>query len=126
MHVPQDRQCRFMSCNVQICSVMSGLFVTPCTAARQAPLSRGFSRQEDWSGVPCPSPGHLPDSGMEPGSPALQEDSLPSEPPGKPQLLLWRLSRAEELSLVGYSPWGRKKLDLTNTFAFIAETNTLL
>ena len=100
--------------------------MTPCTAARQAPLSRGFSRQEDWSGVPCPSPGHLPDSGMEPGSPALQADSLPSEPPGKPQLLLWRLSRAEELSLVGYSPWGRKKFDLTNTFAFIAEINTLL
>ena len=43
-----------------------------------------FSRQEYWSGLPFPSPGHLPDPGIEPGSPALQVDSLPSEPPGKP------------------------------------------
>ena len=43
-----------------------------------------FSRQEYWSGLPFPSPGDLPDSGSEPGSPALQADSLPSEPPGKP------------------------------------------
>ena len=42
-----------------------------------------FSRQEYWSGLLCPSPGCLPDPGMEPGSPALQADSLPSEPPGK-------------------------------------------
>ena len=44
----------------------------------------GFSRQAYWSGLPCPSPGDLPDSGTEPGSPELQADSLPSEPPGKP------------------------------------------
>ena len=45
-----------------------------------------FSRQEYWSGLPFPSPGDLPDSGIEPGSPALQEDSLPpSELPGKPR-----------------------------------------
>ena len=44
----------------------------------------GFSRQEHWSGLPCPPPGHLSDSGMEAGSPAFQEDSLPSESPGKP------------------------------------------
>ena len=43
-----------------------------------------FSGQEYWSGLPFPSPGDLPDPGMEPGSPALQADSLPSEPPGKP------------------------------------------
>ena len=42
-----------------------------------------FSRQEYWSGLPFPSPGDLPDIGIEPGSPALQADSLPSEPPGK-------------------------------------------
>ena len=47
--------------------------------------SIGFSRQEYWSGLPTPSPGDLPDLGMEPGSPALQADSLPSKPPGKPQ-----------------------------------------
>ena len=44
-----------------------------------------FSRQEYWSGLPFPSPGHLPDPGIEPGSPALQADSLPSEPPRKPK-----------------------------------------
>ena len=43
-------------------------FVTPWTVARQAPLSMGFSRQEYWSGLPCPPPGDLPDSGMEPES----------------------------------------------------------
>ena len=44
----------------------------------------GFSRQECWSGLPFPSPGDLPDPGIEPGSPALETDTLPSEPPGKP------------------------------------------
>ena len=44
----------------------------------------GFSRQEYWSGLPFPSPGDLPDPGIEPRSPALQADSLPAEPPGKP------------------------------------------
>ena len=47
------------------------LFVTPWTLAYQAPPSRGFSRQEYWSGVPLPSPGDLPDPGIEPVSPAL-------------------------------------------------------
>ena len=54
------------------------------TAAYQAPLSMGFSRQEYWSGLPSPSPGNLPNPGIEPKSPALQTDTLPSEPPGKP------------------------------------------
>ena len=44
----------------------------------------GFSREEYWSGLPFPSSGHLPNPGIEPGSPALQTDTLPSEPPGKP------------------------------------------
>ena len=48
-----------------------------------APLSLGFSRQEYWSGLPLPSPGYLPDPGIEPGSPALLADSLASEPQGK-------------------------------------------
>ena len=47
------------------------LFVTPWTVAYQAPPSMGFSRQEYWSGLPFPSPGHLPDPGIEPGSPTL-------------------------------------------------------
>ena len=59
------------------------LFVTPWTVAYQAPPSMGFSRQECWSGLPFPSPGDLPDPGIEPGSPALRADALPSEPPGK-------------------------------------------
>ena len=44
----------------------------------------GFSRQEYWSGLPCPPPGDLPNPGIEPRSPTLQADSSPSEPPGKP------------------------------------------
>ena len=48
-------------------------------------LPMGFSRQEYWSGLPFPSPGALADAGIESRSPALQADSLPSEPPGKPQ-----------------------------------------
>ena len=63
------------------------LFMTPWTAAHQAPLSMGFSRQEYWSGLPFPSPRDLPNPGIEPGSPALQADTLPSEPPGKSRLL---------------------------------------
>ena len=59
------------------------LFATPWTAARQAPLSMGFSRPEHWSGLPCPPPGDLPDPGIAPTSPALQAASLLSEPPGK-------------------------------------------
>ena len=60
------------------------LFVTPWTVAYQAPPSMGFSRQEYWSGLPFPSPGDLPKPGIEPVSSALQTDTLPSEPPGKP------------------------------------------
>ena len=54
------------------------------TVAHQAPLSMEFSRQEYWSGLSFPSPGDRPDSGIKTWSPALQTDSLPSEPPGKP------------------------------------------
>ena len=62
------------------------LFVTPWTVAHQAPLSMGFSRQEYWSGLPFLSPRDLPNPGIKPGSPALQADALPSEPPGKPKV----------------------------------------
>ena len=60
------------------------LFATPWTVAHEAPPSMGFSRQEYWSGLPFPSPGDLPDPGIEPGSSTLQADALPSEPPGNP------------------------------------------
>ena len=58
----------------------------PWTVAYQAPPTMGFSRQEYWNGLPFPSPGDLPDSGIKPGSLALQADALTSEPPGKPIL----------------------------------------
>ena len=60
------------------------LFATPWTVAYQAPPSMGFSRQECWSGLLFPSPGDLPDPGIEPRSPALQADALPSEKLLKP------------------------------------------
>ena len=59
------------------------LLVIPWTAAQQVPLSMEFSRQEHWSVLPIPSPEDLPNPGIEPRSPTLQADSLPSEPPGK-------------------------------------------
>ena len=61
------------------------LFAAPWTIAYQAPPSMGFSRQEYWSGLPFPSPGDLPDPGIELGSLAFQADALSAEPPGKPQ-----------------------------------------
>ena len=61
------------------------LFATLWTVAYQAPQSVKFSRLEYWNGLPFPSPGDLPDPGIEPSSPALQADALPSEPPGKPR-----------------------------------------
>ena len=62
-------------------SVMSDYFETPWAVILQAPLSMGFSRQEYWHGLPFPSLGDLPNPGIESGSPTLQADSLPSEPP---------------------------------------------
>ena len=59
------------------------LFVTPWTVACQSPLSMGFSRQEDWNGLPCPPPEDLPNTGTEPRSPTLRADPLLSELPGK-------------------------------------------
>ena len=56
---------------------------TPQTVAPQAPLCMGFSRQQYWTGLPFPPPGDLTHPGIEPRSPALQADSLPSEPPGE-------------------------------------------
>ena len=62
------------------------LFATPWTVACQTPLSMGFSRQEHWSGLPFLTPEDFPDPGIEPGSPAFQADSLPSELPWKLRL----------------------------------------
>ena len=57
------------------------LFATPWTVAHQTPLSMGFPRQEYWNGLLFPSPGDLPDPGIEARSPALIADSLPAELP---------------------------------------------
>ena len=72
-------------------SVMSNSFATPWTIAYQSSPFLEFSRQGFWAGLPFPSPGYLPDPGIEPRSPELQADTLLSEPPGKPHGL--------------YSPW---------------------
>ena len=61
---------------------------TPWAVACQAPLSIGFSRQEYWVGLPFSSPGDLPNPGIKHGSPALQADSLPSEPLGRTERCL--------------------------------------
>ena len=100
------------------------LFAIPWTVAHQAPLSMGFSRQEYWSGLSFPSPGGLPNPGMEPRSPALQADALTSESPGmfsvhgilQAKVLEWAsipFSKSESRSVVSdslqphglYSPW---------------------
>ena len=72
-----------MSWKYVSCSVVSD-YATPWTVAHQALLSVEFSRQEYWSVLPFPSPGDLPNSGVEHGSPKLQADSSPSESLGKP------------------------------------------
>ena len=72
---------------MKLCSRVR-FFATAWTVAHQASPSMGFSRQEYRSGVPSPSPGDLPDPGIKPGSPALQADTLPSEPPGKLMMLI--------------------------------------
>ena len=66
---------------------------TLCNPMDCSPLSMGFSRQEYWSRLPCPPPGDLPNPGIEPRSPALQVDSLPSKPPGKPMYHTERKSK---------------------------------
>ena len=79
------------------------LVATPWTVAYQAPPFMGFSRQEYWSGLPLPSPGDFPDPGIEPRSPALRVDALPSEPPGKFPKDLWPMLR------VDFNPEGMRK-----------------
>jgi len=77
------------------------LFATPWTVAHQAPPCMEFSRQEYWSGLPFPSPGDLPDSGIEPGSSTVQVDALLSEAPvtikkGKEKLCNFHFKKEEK------------------------------
>ena len=77
--------------------------MTPWTVAHQAPLCMRFSRQEYWSGLPCPPPGHLPDPGIEPASfasSALADGFFTTEPPGKPREHVALLYFAGEENLV--------------------------
>ena len=79
----QQKTCsRILRVKVKSLSLVQ-LFATLWTVAHQAPPSMGFSRQEYWSGLPFPSPGGLPDPGIEPRSPALQAEALTSEPTGQ-------------------------------------------
>ena len=66
------------------------LFATPWTVACHAPLSMGFSKRGHWNRLPFPSPGSLPNPGIEPRSAAFQTDSSPSEPLGKPRDFITR------------------------------------
>ena len=76
------------------------LFSTPQTVADQASLTMGFFRQEHWSELLCPPAGDLPDPGIEPGSPELQADSVPSEPPGKPLTNVERVLKSRDITLM--------------------------
>ena len=75
-----------MHVHIELLQLCPAFCNPPWTVAHQAPLSMGFSRQEYWSGLPCSSPGDLPNPGIEPGSPALQADSLLPKPRGKKHL----------------------------------------
>ena len=90
------------------CSVRSD-FETPWTIAYQTPLSMKFSRQEYWSGLPSPSPGDFPSPAIEHGSPSLQADTLPSEPPGEPRFIcLLKTLMLEMLILEVKEPWAKE------------------
>ena len=77
--IPKEYVCCVML-SLQLCPTLRD----PMDGTHQAPLSMRQSRQEYWSGLPCPPPGDLPDPGIEPRCPALQADFLLSEPLGKP------------------------------------------
>ena len=80
--VPFQTSSKTLRCMLTLSCVR--LFLTPWTVAHQVPLSMEFSMQESWSRLPCPPPGDLLDPGIKPMSPALEVDSLPTEPLGKP------------------------------------------
>ena len=97
--------------------------VTPWAVAHQAPPSPEFSRQEYWSGLSFPSPGDLPDPGIELGSPALQADALPSEPPGRHQINIYFKGGLVEMREEGRSRRGynvTKSLEVVLTGAIFS------
>ena len=93
----------------------------PRTVACQAPLSMGFSRQEYWSGLPFPSPWYLPYPGIKPTSPALQADSLPLAPHGKPKVQTAKKMSRGQVMLprsmdAGAGSTGRERTGCTDVF----------
>ena len=99
-----------MSC-VHACSVMSDS-ATSWTVAHQAPLSMGLPRQEYWSGSSFPSPGDLPNSGIEPVFSAWQVDSLTTELPGKPSVII-------DLALMLFTKYFWLSLSRTHGLLFV-------
>ena len=84
---------------------MSDSFTTPWTVAHQPPLSIEFFRQEYWSVLPYPSPGHLPDPGIKPVSLALTGKFFTTEPPGKPRKLYKSKVKLLSHVLLFVTPW---------------------
>ena len=109
------RVCRFGTPRVGVShSVVLDSLLPPWMVVCQAPRSMEVSRQEYCSGLLFPSPGDLPDTGIEPWSPALQADSLPSEPPGKPICTLnynakSSIPSSESMELHAYSIYSIKQ-----------------
>ena len=92
----EESQGKFQRCNILVSDTKDDAKAVSvvCLAAQSCLIlcdllcPRGFSRQEHWSGLPCPLPGDVPNPGIKPGSPILQADSLPSEPPGKSVIVI--------------------------------------
>ena len=97
----------FVCVCVHICGLVAKscpILATPWTVAHQAPLSMGFSRQEYWSGLLFHTPGNLPGPEMDPGSPALEADSLPTELPGNYVINNQSEINLEEISIHALNP----------------------
>ena len=93
--------------------------MTPWIVAYQAPPFMGFSRQEYWSGLPFPSPGDLPNLGIEPVSPTLQADTLLSESPEKPlNILRYNIRKYYHQTIVVKEVWLEKIADHPQMFQF--------
>ena len=95
--------------------------MTPWTVPHQAPLSMGFSRQEYWSGLPCPPPGDLPDPGIKPASPAVTGGFFTTAPPGKPGR--WRHTQNMNIDQIVISTeieFGAKGMGLWKRNSFLA------
>ena len=105
------------------------LFATPWTTAHQAPPSPGVSRQEDWSGLPSPSPGDLPDPETKLMSPALADRFLTAEPPGLPISLLGCHNRKPRLGgsknkSISHSPGAWKSKIKTPSSGWVSGGNS--